>query len=603
MKITQKYTQHQTQQQRIVMTPKLQQAIKVLMLPQFELCQYLEQEMEQNPLLEIEEEFDTALTLEDYDPSPDLNTPEKDIDRVDTEVDIDWHSVFDDLQNPTISGNNNSSDPDALEPDVAETQSLFDYLNQQLQLAPFTDTERQIGELIIGNLNEDGQLLMKLFSLQIEFVEDFESGIISTQLAATLKDILNGTKDKKKQDKDEDDLQRFEIRVMHESIPNAENNAEIETKTNCWELIDTKDKKNYTVKQEHNEISIYVLTFEDIASKVGCSVSEVKTVLRRIQNSFDPVGIAYRDIEESLNIQIDYYEKHRFSSNGQSYNQNDGLFELSRRIIKDHFEDISKNRILSISKSLEVDKEKVRTAIEWIRTLSPYPGRYFSDPTDKVVKSQGAEQGIIPDVQIIEIDGEYQVFPMDDYIPRLRMNPFYINMMRNDHKTIDQETKKWIEQKYTDAADLLSSIAQRGRTIERVTEAIFEIQSEFLNDGANTIKPLTLRTVAKMAGVHESTVSRVTSNKYVQTPQGTYPLKYFFSNQLTTTHGNSVSANQVKASIRELIREEDPVKPLSDQAISTSLNEQGIVVARRTVQKYREELDILPSRQRKNPES
>ncbi len=601
MKITQKYTQHQTQQQRIVMTPKLQQAIKVLMLPQIELSQYIEQQREQNPMLEIEEESDTSLTLEDYDPSPDLNTPEKDIDRVDTEVDIDWHSVFDDLQNPTISGNYNSSDPDAPEPDVAETQSLLDYLNTQLQLAPFTDTERQIGELIIGNLDNDGQLLMKLFSLKIEFVEDFESGIISTELNTTLANKLSGTKAKNKKDKKdkkEDDIQRFEIGAMRESP----NNPEIETKTNCWELIDTKDKKKYTVKQEHNGLSIYVLTFEEIASEVDCSVTDVETVLRRIQNSFDPVGIAYRDIKESLNIQIDYYEKHRFGSNGQSHNENDELFEISRQIIKDHFEDISKNRILSISKALQVDKEKVCTAIEWIRTLSPYPGRYFSDPTVKVVKSQGAEQGIIPDVQIIEIDGEYQVFPMDDYIPRLRINPFYVNMMRNNHKTIDQETKKWIEQKYNDAADLLSSIAQRGRTIERVTEAIFEIQSEFLNDGANTIKPLTLKTVAKMAGVHESTVSRVTSNKYVQTPQGTYPLKFFFSNQLNTTHGNSVSANQVKAAIRELIREEDTVKPLSDQAISTSLNEQGIIVARRTVQKYREELGILPSRQRKNRE-
>ena len=598
MKITQKYTQHQTQQQRIVMTPKLQQAIKVLMLPQIELSQYIEQQMEQNPMLEIEEEFDTALTLEDYDPSPDLNTPEKDIDRVDTEVDIDWHSVFDDLQNPTISGNDNSSDPDAPEPDVAETQSLLDYLNTQLQLAPFTDTERQIGELIIGNLDNDGQLLMKLFSLKIEFVEDFESGIISTELSTTLANKLSGTKAKNKKDKKEDGIQRFEIGTMRESPKNPK----IETKTDCWELIDTKDKKKYTVKREHNGLSIYVLTFEEIASEVDCSVTDVETVLRRIQNSFDPVGIAYRDIKESLNIQIDYYEKQRFSSNGQSYYENDELFEISRRIIKEHFEDISKNRILSISKSLEVDKEKVGTALEWIRTLSPYPGRYFSDPTAKVVKSQGAEQGIIPDVQIIEIDGEYQVFPMDDYIPRLRINPFYVNMMRNNHKTIDQETKKWIEQKYNDAADLLSSIAQRGRTIERVTEAIFEIQSEFLNDGANTIKPLTLKTVAKMAGVHESTVSRVTSNKYVETPQGTYPLKFFFSNKLTTTHGNSVSANQVKAAIRELIREEDAVKPLSDQAISTSLNEQGIIVARRTVQKYREELDILPSRQRKNRE-
>ena len=599
MKISPKLSQHQTQQQRIVMTPKLQQAIKVLMLPQFELSQYVEQEMEQNPLLEVEEQLDTALTSEDYDPSPDLNTPEKDIDRQDTEVDIDWHSVFDDLQTPTIKGNDNTSDQDLPEADVAETQSLQNYLNQQLQLAPFTETERKIGELIIGNLNDDGQLLMKLCSLPTEFVQDLERGIISTQLAATLLIKLNGTKDENKQNED-DNLSRFEIKVMNK-LPHKD---EDKVKTNCWELIDTKHNKTYTVKKEHSEIFIYVLTFEDISSEVGCTVSEVKTVLRRIQNSFDPIGIAYRDLKESLNIQIDYYEKQRFSFNGQSSCENVELLQLSRHIIEDHFEDLSKNRIMSISQALEVDKEKVRKASEWIRTLSPYPGRYFSDPTVKdLVYAQGSVHAIIPDVQIIEVDGEYQVFPMDDYIPRLRLNPYYVNMMRNDPKALDQETKKWIEQKYNDAADLLSSIAQRGRTIERVTEAIFEIQSDFLNDGSNTIKPLTLKTVADMAGVHESTVSRVTSNKYVQTPQGTYPLKYFFSNKLATTHGKSVSAKQVKAAIRELIRNEDTVKPLSDQAISSLLEDQGIMIARRTVQKYREELNILPSRQRKNTES
>lgn len=597
MKIAPKLTQHQTQQQRIVMTPKLQQAIKVLMLPQYELCQYVEQEMQQNPLLEIEEELDTSLTLEDYDPSPDLNNPEKDIDREDTDVDIDWNSVFDDLQSPISRGNENASDPDAPEPDVAETQSLLEYLYQQLQLAPFTEIEKQIGELIIGNLNDDGQLLMKLYSLPIEFLEDFENGIISAKLVGILSDKLNGTKGKNKLEESQEELQRFEI-TGAKTLPH---NTEIQTENDCWKLIDTKDKKDYTVKREHNEISIYILTFEDIASDVGCSVSKVKTVLRRIQNSFDPVGIAYRDMKESLNIQIDFYEKQRFSSNGQSYSENDELFELSRHIIESHFEDFSKNKILSISKSLDVDTGRVREALEWLRTLSPYPGRYFSDPRVKDLgKTQFSRQNVIPDVQIIEIDGEYQIFPMDDYIPRLRLSPFYINMMRNDTKTIDQETKKWIEEKYNDAADLLSSIAQRGRTIERVTEAIFEIQSDFLSHGANTIKPLTLKTVADMAGVHESTVSRVTSNKYVQTPQGTFPLKYFFSNQLATTHGNSVSANQVKAAIRELIKNEDTIKPLSDQAISTSLKDQGIIVARRTIQKYREELGILPSRQRKS---
>lgn len=592
MKMTPKLTQHQTQQQRIVMTPKLQQAIKVLMLPQYELSQFVEQEMQQNPFLEIEEEHETALSKEDYDPSPKLKT----IDKRDTEVDIDWHSVFDDLRTPVVTGNK-ANDPDAPEPDVAEAISLQEFLYQQLQFSPFTDVQREIGELIIGNLNDDGQLVMKLFSLPIEFCQDFENGVVSTELEVLLVKELQYSNDNAKQSDGDDDEQRFKImnRDVSSSGVDSSNNPD------SWILNDTEELKTYTVVKEDDELTVYELTLEDIACEVGCSVSEVEDVLQTIQNTFEPVGVAYRDIKETLCLQIDHHRLHSFNSNGQHKSRSEEPLDLAKRIVEEHLDDLLNNKITNISRSLDVERSKIQEASRLISTLSPYPGRYFTDPAVKnLAKHHGSMQAIIPDVQIKEIDGEYRVFPLDDYVPRLRINPYYVNLMRNDNQTLEPETKKWIEQKYSDAADLLSSITQRGRTIERVTEAIFEIQSDFLTDGANAIKPLTLKTVADMAGVHESTVSRVTSSKYVETPQGTYPLKFFFSNQLATTHGKSVSAKQVKAIIQELISKEDSAKPLSDQAISNSLKEQGIKVARRTVQKYREELGILASRQRKN---
>ena len=596
MKLTPKLIQHQTQQQRIVMTPKLQQAIKVLMLPQYELSQFVEQEMQQNPLLEIEEEQETALTEEDYDPSPELNTPEMNLDRKDTEIDVDWHSVFDDLQTPVVTGNNNANDPDTPEPDVAEAKSLQDYLHQQLQYSPFTDTQHAIGELIIGNLNDDGQLVLKLFSLPIEFYQEFEKGFVSTKLHVALVMELQNSKAKTKQPEKEDDEQRFEIKKRDLTSIGVDSSNLM----NSWLLTDKEEQKTYTVVKENDELAVYELTLEDIAHKIRCSVSDVENVLQKIQTTFEPVGIAFRDIRETLCLQIDHHRLHSFNSNGQYKNGNDDPLDLAKRIVEDHLDNLLNNRITNISRSLAVEKSEILEASRWIRTLSPYPGRYFADPAVKdLAKNHGSVQGIIPDVQIKEIDGEYCVFPLDDYVPRLRINPYYINLMRNKNQTLELETKKWITQKYSDAVDLLSSITQRGRTIERVTEAIFEIQSDFLTDGANAIKPLTLKTVADMAEVHESTVSRVTSSKYVQTPQGTYPLKFFFSNQLTTTHGKSASAKQVKAIVKALICKEDSTKPLSDQAISNSLKEQGIKVARRTVQKYREELDILPSRQRK----
>ena len=187
---------------------------------------------------------------------------------------------------------------------------------------------------------------------------------------------------------------------------------------------------------------------------------------------------------------------------------------------------------------------------------------------------------------------------MDSYIPRLQINPYYLNLMRNRQDTLDAETKEWVEKRYRDASNLLSSLAQRGSTIARVTEAIFEVQTKFLTEGVKSIKPLTLRTIAEKIGVHESTVSRVTSNKYVQTLHGMYPLRFFFSNELATTQGEAISAKQVKNLVQEMVEVEMPTKPLSDQAISNALKAKGILLARRTVQKYRDELGIPTSRER-----
>ncbi len=590
MKFQPKLTQSQTQQQKIVMTPKLQQAIKVLMMPQLELKQYIDHELIQNPLLEIEEEPDTALTMEDYDPAPEWNEPEVNIDKEDTSVDIDWNTVFDDMRMPATNGNvHQYEDSDTPEPDIAEAVSLQSYLLQQLQLAPFTEEEYKIGELIIGNLNDDGQLQLKLFSLSIDYLKDLENGFLSDELQNTISKKLSDTKSKE----DTEDKQ-FEVKLI-ESLP--------ESNSKKWHLIDTIDKKTYTVIYEGEELNLYELTLEDIAGEVGCPVAKVESVLHTIQDTFEPIGIAYRNLEESLSIQIRHYEMQHHKYNGNTPSDKDVPFQLAQLIVENHLQDLLDNHISKISEELKVDKTDVMKASSWIGTLSPYPGRYFSDPSVKdLVKSPETVQGVTPDVKLVEIDGEYYILRNDNYIPRLRMNPYYVRLMRDEKNTLDIEAKKWIQKKYNDAMDVLNSISQRGRTIERVTEAIFQVQSDFLTHGSQSLKPLTLKTVAEMAGVHESTVSRVTSNKYVETPIGTYPLKFFFRNQLATTQGSSVSPEQVKAAIKDLISNEDTAKPLSDQSVSVMLKKQGMVVARRTVQKYREELGILSSRQRKNSE-
>lgn len=599
MKIQPKLTQTPQLTNKIVMTPKLQQAIKVLMMPQLELRQFIEQELEQNPLLEIEEAEETFLSEQEFDPDTEWNKPEENVAQEDTSVDIDWHSVFDDLSFPSQKQNNQYENPDAPEPDIAEALTLQNYLYQQLQFAPFTQAERAIGELIIGNLDDDGKLQLKLFSLPKEFETDFQNRHLSEELRNFLSENLLTSPTKRNTSKNDDKDLDYQIK----SIDAGHEEFDDKCESKKWQIVDSTNRKTYTVKQEGAELNLYQLTLEDIALEVGCTVTEVEAVLYKIQDTFEPTGIAFRDLQETLSIQIRYHEIQHLKLNGQMPIENDAPFQLAKVIVENHLDDLSNSRISSISQALQVDRSEILKASQWIGTLSPYPGRYFSDPTVKdLVKSPETIQGITPDVQIVEINDDYYILPFDNYIPRLRINPYYINLMRDKNSTLDSEAKKWIQKRYNDAADLLSSITQRGRTIERVTEAIFKVQSDFLTRGPQSIKPLTLKTVADMAGVHESTVSRVTSNKYVQTPLGIFPLKFFFSNQLSTTQGDSVSAEQVKAEIKETISKENPAKPLSDQAVSTSLKKRGIVVARRTVQKYREELGILSSRQRKNLE-
>ena len=279
-------------------------------------------------------------------------------------------------------------------------------------------------------------------------------------------------------------------------------------------------------------------------------------------------------------------------------NKKRSVQSIAQEIIEKHFNAFLNQQWSSIAEAVNVDPTVIEIVVKWIGTLSPYPGRYFIDPTTQSLKRASRAEAITPDVEIQYLNGKYQAISVDSYVPRLHMNPYYLNLMRNRQNTLDAEAKSWIEKRYRDAVNLINSLAQRGSTIARVTEAIFEVQTDFLTEGTKSIKPLTLRTIAEKIGVHESTVSRVTSNKYVQTAQGMYPLRFFFSNELATTQGEGVSAKQVKNLIQEMVNAEAPVKPLSDQAISNALKAKGVLLARRTVQKYRDELGIPTSRER-----
>ena len=620
--------------QKTSITPRLQQALKVLNMPLQELTQFISQELEQNPFLELEEEDETARPAEESDPASEWNEPEENPDREDSTIDIDWETAFEDRVSVSERVNSRYSDADELQSDLAHERSLHEHLAEQLALAPpeiiASETELTIGEQILGNLNDDGQLELKLFQIPYEFLTELEKENLSIELHIFIqKNLQSATGDPNIQFSES-----AAIAVKDTMSASAENRG---MPTNrAWKINDKENKKVYTILYEYMPCShkaalnFYQLTLDDIAETVGCDTSLVETVLRKIQDNFEPLGIAHRDVREALLIQIRNYES-AVSGQQSAVSKKMGrkdwkkggmeggstadaatrpLFHpnadgqpvsvicLAQEIIENRFDTFLNQQWDCIAKALKVDITAVDTAVKWIGRLSPHPGRYFSDPTTRSLKKSSVTEIITPDVEIQYLNGKYQAISVDNHIPRLQMNPYYVNLMRHHQDTLDSEAKEWIEKRYRDATNLLSSLSQRGSTIARVTEAIFEVQTEFLTQGVKSIKPLTLRTIAEKIGIHESTVSRVTSNKYVQTPHGMYPLRFFFSNELATTQGDAVSAKQVKNLIQEMVNAEVPSKPLSDQAISNSLKVKGILLARRTVQKYRDELGIPTSRKR-----
>ena len=570
MNIGLKQMSKQQMQQRLVMTPKLQQAIKVLLMSRMDLTQHLNQQLQQNPLLDetVAEdlEIETLSGIDELDPDTEWNEPEESLDRADKEPDIDWENCFDDMINISERDTfERRTDSDAPQADIAQLQTLQEFLMVQLNVVPFSDIERKIGEQIIGNLDDNGQLNVgPRFSVGLDFQNDLDSANLSEELRSEFEN--NGIS--------------FSQNV---TISAKRKNG---TDAAGWRITDEDNEQVYTVSADEDKLNIYGITLEEIAEDIGCEIDLVENILRFIQRSFEPTGIAYRTIPETLLVQMEAAQMDQ---------------PLIRDIVKYHFDDLMNNLIPRIAKNLNVAVEAVLEAKELIGTLDPYPGRRFSDPSDpKRFNDRKQFAGsIVPDIIVEKGDGGYRFITNDDGMPRLRLNPFYVNMMRNGDSALDKNAKQWLQNYKNLAVDLLKSIDQRRRTIKKVTEAIFKVQSDFLEQGVKALKPLVLQQIADMAGVHESTVSRVTTNKYVETPQGIYKLKFFFSSELSTDCGDNIAVTSVKEKIKEMIEKEDVAKPLSDRTISDTLKVQGIHAARRTVAKYREELGILSSNKRK----
>ncbi len=312
---------------------------------------------------------------------------------------------------------------------------------------------------------------------------------------------------------------------------------------------------------------------EDIAASSGNPPEEVDRVLALMQ-SFDPIGVCARNLTECLLIQAKHWEIDN---------------TLVTIIIENHLGDLERKNYKAICRALKISMDDLIAAVNIIKGLEPRPGRQFSDDTP---------QYITPDIFVYKIDDEFVIHLNDDGMPKLRVNSFYRKTIGSNGK-IGGDAENYIQEKIRSATWLIKSIHQRQKTIYRVMESILDYQREFFEQGIAYLKPMVLRDVAQDISMHESTISRVTTNKYAYTPQGIFELKYFFNSSIKRPGGGEIASVSVQEKIKQIIASEDPRKPFSDDKISKLLKEQQIDIARRTVAKYRELLNVLPSNKRK----
>ena len=537
--------------QQLVMTPQLQQAIKLLQLSRLELVDLIRSEMEQNPLLEepqegAEAELNEAppelvSTLNESIEASELPAPAPEVAQPDLKKtnegdvkreDIDWEQYLDNYQTQHTApsgGSFNSEDLPSYQDTLTRAEGLTEHLMAQLRMAELTEAEERVGALIIGNLNRDGYL------------------VLDPDLTPSIPLVIEEPSDP--------DAPREVPAVAPEALEALRRAQEArKPKCECDPLI-------------------------PLALEAGVPAATAEKVLKRIQR-FDPVGCGSRDLRECLMVQA----KH-FVTEGDGKDDPDA--ELLPQIVSRHLKNVETKKYQAIAKDLHVSLEEVVASIKLLGRLDPKPGRGFSDEEP---------QYITPDVYIHKIGENYVTVLNDDGLSKLRISQHYRNALKNGAAS---QTKEYIQEKLRSAVWLIRSIHQRQRTIVKVTDSIIKFQREFLDKGIAFLKPLILRDVAEDIGMHESTVSRVTTNKYVHTPQGIYELKFFFNSSISRVGGEDIASEAVKNQIKQIVSGEPGDKPYSDQKIVEILRSQNVDIARRTVAKYREVLGILPSSKRK----
>lgn len=475
----------QRQVQKLILAPALQQAIKLLPLTNLELIEIIDTELSQNPILEVEEEVEEKEPdkeskegtegKEGEDGKEEEQSEEEIKEAASSEEDLEFESYFQEYFDDGFrSFFSEKKEAPALENIISKSVSLWDHLNWQANLTFFDDKEKEIAQYIIGNINEDGYL---------------------------------------------------------------------------------------------------VVTLEEVTKTTGSSLKKVEEVRDKIKK-FDPVGVASLTLKECLLTQMEYLQVED---------------EVTRAIINHYLPLLEKSDFSQLAKVLNIPLSAIKYHIEVIKGLDPAPGsKYTPEKTSYV----------IPDIEVTKEDDELKITLNDGGLPHLKINSYYKRLLAKASKE-NLEAQKFLKDKLKKALWFLRSLDQRNQTIYKVAQFIVDKQKDFIEKGIEYIKPLTLIELAQEIGVHESTAGRVVANKYIMTPRGMFPLKYFFHKSISGDYGEEISSLRIKARIRKLVENEDKDSPLSDIEIEEILAKEKFKIARRTVAKYRKQLKIHPSHIRK----
>jgi RNA polymerase sigma-54 factor len=594
--------------QRQILTPGLVQMVSVLALNKLELKDMINAEMVENPVLEELEESvplldEVGKKEEDRQRAADATNEENPISAVEKKdpfEEIDFGSFFQDYLDPGYRTHSEMEDIErpSFENFLSKPTNLTDHLAWQLGALSLRREVREAADLIIGNLNEDGYLIASDEELlgvappaSPEADAETAKNIVSEAQALGLAEVA--TESDAPSDAEISDSTDVAAEVDFESALIADPAASDPIASDVAEIAPPAEQRAEASFSSHSGDSAAAVApapepavQSAPAYKPRFTAADLQEALEVVRQ-LDPPGVGCRDLRECLLCQLRYHQaQFALHKNGNGTEQ---VLKDAIAVADQHLRGLQNKQHKEIAKAIGRPIEAVQTALDYIRTLDPRPGLQYNKVQARLIE---------PDVAFVKHGDEWLVIMNDEDLPQLRLNPAYKKLVTRDG-TNDKNTRDYVKERYKSAIQLIKNIEQRKQTITKVCYSIVARQQDFLERGIDQLKPMMIKEVAEEIGVHPSTVSRAVSSKYAHTPQGVFELRYFFSESVQGPEGGGTSLLILKRRVKKLIEEEDPSRPLTDEQITRILQSQGIQVTRRTVAKYREDMRIPSTHQRR----